>query len=231
MKSYSCVLFDLDHTLWDYETNAEETLKELFARYDMERRGVTSFRFFLETFRRINVELWDRYDRGLIGQDVIRNERFARVFRDTGVEDTRTALEFSTEYLRELPRKKHLLPQAREVLEYLHPRYPMTIVTNGFDEIQATKIESAGISHYFRHVVTSQRAGSKKPSRKIFEFALEQTGHAAESAVMIGDNLQTDIAGAKGAGIDTIFYNPARLLHESAVTHEIAALLELKSLL
>lgn len=231
MKSYSCVLFDLDHTLWDYETNAEETLKELFVRYGMEHRGVTSFRFFLETFRRINVELWDRYDRGLIGQDVIRNERFDRVFRDTGVEDTRTALEFSSEYLRELPRKKNLLPQAREILEYLHPRYPMTIVTNGFDEIQATKIESAGIGHYFRHIITSQRAGSKKPSRKIFEFALEQTGHVPESAVMIGDNLQTDIAGAMSAGIDTIYYNPTRLYHESAVTHEIAALLELKSLL
>lgn len=231
MKVYSCILFDLDHTLWDYEVNAEETLRDLFLRFRMEERGVTSFRFFHETFRRVNLDLWDRYDRGLIGQDVIRTERFTRVFYDTGIDDVRTALEFSARYLEELPLKKNLLPHAREILEYLHPRYPMTIVTNGFDEIQTTKIQSAGIGHFFRQVVTSQRAGSKKPSRKIFEFALQQTGHSPETAVMIGDNLQTDIAGATGAGIDTIFYNPAKGSHHHPVTHEITALHELRDLL
>ena len=231
MKVYSCILFDLDHTLWDYEANAEETLKDLFARFDLEARGVTSFRFFHETFRRVNLDLWDRYDRGLIGQDVIRTERFTRVFYDTGIDDVRAAREFSARYLQELPLKKNLLPHAREILDYLHPRYPLTIVTNGFDEIQTTKIASAGIGHYFRQVVTSQRAGNKKPSRKIFEFALQQTGHAPKSAVMIGDNLQTDMAGAIDAGIDTIFYNPAQTPHQSRVTHEITTLQELMLIL
>jgi len=231
MKSYSCILFDLDHTLWDYETNAEETLRDLFARYRMEERGVTSFRFFVETFRRINLELWDRYDRGLIGQDIIRNERFHRVFYETGVDDSPTASAFSASYLKELPLKKNLLPEAMEILAYLHPRYPMTVVTNGFDEIQSTKIESAGITHYFKHVITSQRAGSKKPSPKIFQFALEQSGHSPDNAIMIGDNLQTDIAGAIEAGIDAVFYNPAQQTHRTKVTHEIRALRELKSIL
>lgn len=231
MKSYACVLFDLDHTLWDYEANAEETLRDLYSRYRMEDRGVTSFRYFLETFRRVNLDLWDRYDRGLIGQEVIRTERFDRVFRETGVEDTRGSMDFSATYLRELPQKKNLLPQAREILDYLHPRYPLTIVTNGFEETQFAKIESAGIGHYFAHIITSQRAGSKKPSPKIFEFALAQTGHRAQDAVMIGDNLQTDIAGAADAGIDTIFYNPGRSIHQATVTHEITHLQELRSLL
>lgn len=231
MKSYACILFDLDHTLWDYDANAEETLRDLFDRFRLPDRGATSFRFFLETFNRVNRDLWDRYDRGLIGQEVIRYERFDRVFRETGIEDSRTALEFSAVYLRELPLKKNLLPQALEILEYLHPRYPMTIVTNGFEEIQSAKIASAGIGHYFRHVVTSQRAGNKKPSPKIFDYALRQTDHRAEDAVMIGDNLQTDIAGAAAAGIDTIFYNPGRAAHQAKVTHEISALMELRDLL
>jgi YjjG family noncanonical pyrimidine nucleotidase len=231
MKSYSCILFDLDHTLWDYEANAEETLRDLFVRFRMEELGVTSFRFFHETFRRVNLDLWDRYDRGLIGQEVIRTERFSRVFYDTGVDDVRTSLEFSARYLEELPLKKNLLPHAREILDYLHPRYPMTIITNGFDEIQTTKIKSAGIGHYFRQIVTSERAGNKKPSRQIFEFALQQTGHSSETAVMIGDNLQTDMAGAAGAGIDTIYFNPAQTPHRSQVTHEIFTLQELRRLL
>lgn len=231
MRSYSCILFDLDHTLWDYETNSEETLRDLFARFGMEDLGVTSFRYFFETFRRVNVDLWDRYDRGLIGQEVIRTERFQRVFQESGVDDYKLSVEFSAVYLRELPLKKNLLPQAKEILDYLHPLYPMTIVTNGFDEIQSKKISSAGISHYFKHVVTSQRAGNKKPSPRIFEFALSQSGHAPETAVMIGDNLQTDIAGARASGIDTIFFNPGRTAHEAAVTHEIHSLEELRKLL
>lgn len=231
MKSYACILFDLDHTLWDYETNAEGTLRDLFARFRVVERGVTSYRFFAETFRRINLELWDRYYRGLIGQDVIRNERFHRVFCETGIDDSRLAADFSAFYLKELPLKKNLLPDAREILDYLYPRYPLTVVTNGFDEIQSTKIESAGIGHYFRHVITSQRAGSKKPSPGIFQFALDQSGHSPDRAIMIGDNLQTDIAGAIEAGIDTVFYNPARQSHRAPVTHEIHALRELKSIL
>jgi putative hydrolase of the HAD superfamily len=217
--------------LWDYESNSEETLKDLFVRFHVLEKGVTSFRYFFETFRRVNFALWDRYDRGLIGQEVIRTERFHQVFQETGVDDLRFSLEFSKHYLRELPLKKNLLPQAKEVLDYLHPRYPLTVVTNGFDEIQYTKMTSAGIEHYFAHVVTSQRAGNKKPSPQIFEFALRQSGHDAANTVMIGDNLQTDIAGARAAGIDSIYFNPQKETHQQTVNFEIHSLKELMSIL
>ena len=79
--------------------------------------------------------------------------------------------------------------------------------------------------------MTSQRAGNKKPSKEIFEFALKESGHQSEGAVMIGDNLQTDMAGARLAGIDTIYFNPAGQAHSEMVTHEIKSLAELKGLL
>jgi putative hydrolase of the HAD superfamily len=230
MKSYQCVLFDLDDTLWDHDTNAAETLTELFSRFRLSEYDV-SLSFFLETFWRVNRDLWGRYDRGLIGQDVIRNERFARVFKECGIDDGSRVPEFTVTYLNELPLKKNLLPQALDVLQYLHPRYALTIVTNGFEEIQSKKIESSGISRFFRHVITSQRAGSKKPSAEIFQFALQHTGHAAGEAVMIGDNLLTDMAGARAAGVDPIFYNPKGTAHEARVVHEIRGLGELRDLL
>jgi YjjG family noncanonical pyrimidine nucleotidase len=230
MKSYRCILFDLDDTLWDHDANACETLGELFSRFRLAEYDV-SLNFLIETFRRVNRDLWDRYDRGLIGQDVIRNERFARVFYECGIDDNSRVPEFSVTYLQELPQKKNLLPQAREVLEYLHTRYAMTIVTNGFEEVQSKKIESAGINHFFRYVVTSQRAGSKKPSAEIFQFALQHSGHSASEAVMIGDNLLTDMAGAMAAGVDTIYYNPKGTTHQARVVHEIKGLGELLTLL
>src|SRR4051812_46142955 len=187
MKSYKCILFDLDHTLWDYETNSEVTLRALFSQFGLQQRGITSFKFFFETFTRVNTGLWDLHDRGLIGQDVIRLERFHKVFTEAGLDDYRLSLEFSAEYLRELPKKSILLPFAKETLDYLAAKYPMVIVTNGFDEIQGTKLTSGGIRHHFKNIVTSQRAGKKKPAKEIFLFALGEAGHACADAIMIGD--------------------------------------------
>lgn len=230
MKSYRCVLFDLDDTLWDHGANATETLTDLFDRFRIAEYDIT-LNFFLETFHRVNRDLWDRYDRGLIDQSVIRHERFAKVFDACGIDDMSRTPEFSVSFLKELPLKKNLLPQALDVLEYLKPRYTMTIVTNGFEDVQSRKIASAGIAHYFAHVITSQRAGNKKPSAEIFRFALQHSGHQAEDAVMIGDNPLTDIAGAKAAGMDAILYNPKGTSHESTDVHEIRELKQLLQIL
>ncbi|CAN5144944.1 YjjG family noncanonical pyrimidine nucleotidase [soil metagenome] len=227
MKKYSLLLFDLDHTLWDFETNSHETLEVLFEQYELTNKGIPSFKFFFETFTRINLHLWDLYDRNLIGQDVIRSQRFHKVFMDAGLDDYLLSLKFSNEYLLELPKRKNLLPHAKEILDHLYTKYPIVIVTNGFDEMQETKMRSGGINHYFKSIVTSQRAGDKKPSKKIFDFTLEEAGHAHDSAIMIGDNLQTDIVGARMAGIDTVYFNPSGKPHAEVLTHEIKSLKEL----
>ena len=231
MKKYSCILFDLDHTLWDYDANSEETLESLFHQYALREKGITSFPYFFEVFIRVNTHLWELHDRGLIGQNVIREERFHKVLSEAGLDDFPLSLKFSIDYLAELPKKNKLLPHAKETLDYLHPKYPMVIVTNGFDEIQGTKISSAGIQDYFKTVVTSQRAGNKKPSKEIFEFALCEAGHRVDQSVMVGDNLLTDMAGARAAGVDTIYFNPSGKQHKESVTYEITSLKELRTLL
>ena len=89
---------------------------------------------------------------------------------------------------------------------------------------------SSGITHYFKSVVTSARAGHKKPAKEIFEFALAENGFQAADAIMIGDNLLTDIAGARNASIATVFFNPNRISHQEKVNYEIQDLLELKEI-
>jgi putative hydrolase of the HAD superfamily len=175
--------------------------------------------------------LWDLHDRGVIGPDVIREQRFHRVMTEAGLDDYRLSQKISEEYMAALPYKKHLIAQAKETLDYLFPKYPMVIVTNGFDELQAKKMNSAGIKNYFKHVITSQRAGNRKPSREIFDFALAESGFNPSEAVMIGDNLLTDIVGARTAGLDTIYFNPSGNSHDEPVTHEISSLSELRTLL
>ena len=231
MKKYSCIFFDLDHTLWDFDTNSAETLETLFYQHKLQEKGISSFPYFFETFIRINTHLWDLHDQGLIGQNVIREERFHRVMTEAGLDDFPLSIKISSDYLSELPKKKNLLPHAKETLDYLLPKYPMVIVTNGFDEMQATKLSSSGIQNYFKSIVTSQRAGNKKPSKEIFDFALNEAGHSPEDAVMIGDNLLTDIVGARKAGLDTVYFNPTKKVHKESVTYEISSLNELRTLL
>src|SRR5437879_5871177 len=107
----------------------------------------------------------------------------------------------------------------------------MAIVTNGFDEIQSTKLSSSGIDHYFQSIITSARAGHKKPAKEIFEFALSESNVSAHEAIMIGDNLLTDIAGAVNAKIDTVFFNPNKIQHQTDVSYEIKTLTELMNFL
>ena len=78
-KKYCTVFFDLDHTLWDYETNSCDTLKELHKTYRLGARGITDVQLFLDQFRTVNNELWDLFDTGRITSDVIRKERFQRI--------------------------------------------------------------------------------------------------------------------------------------------------------
>jgi YjjG family noncanonical pyrimidine nucleotidase len=228
---YKCILFDLDHTLWDFETNSSLTLAELYETHQLQNRGVNQFADFKKVFSSINTDLWTRYDAGLINRDEIRFHRFKNILAHFNIEDEKLSMALSDEYVRQSPKKSALMPNAIESLEYLSARYHMTIITNGFEEIQGTKLASSGITHYFKSVVTSARAGYKKPAREIFDFALAESGFTHQQAIMIGDNLQTDIGGARNANVDTIYFNPDRLAHNEIVTHEINDLKQLIEIL
>lgn len=229
-RNYKCIFFDLDHTLWDYECNAREMLLELHAAHDLGAKGIAFDDFHLH-FKAINFELWDLYDRGLIDNEVIRTQRFTKVLSKFNLVDERLSATLSYEYLYGCPKKCNLIPHAKDVLEYLSQNYRLTLVTNGFEEIQHVKLTSGNITHYFDHVITSQKAGHKKPAREIFDYALSVNNLACHEVIMIGDNLVTDIGGARNACIDTVFYNPAALEHTAEVSYEIRCLSELRQIL
>jgi YjjG family noncanonical pyrimidine nucleotidase len=232
VKEYKCILFDLDHTLWDYETNSSAALLQLYAKYELESLGAAPCDQFIKNFTKINTELWDKHDRNEITREVLRYDRFDLVFKAAGLDHRDLSLKFSEEYLTESPKGKNLVPHAKDLLDYLKEKgYSLYIVTNGFEEIQGTKIASGGITHYFDGIVTSARAGSKKPDKGIFEFVMKESGFKPVESIMIGDNLLTDIAGARNASIDHVFYNPTKVLHEDKVTYEITSLKDLFTIL
>jgi YjjG family noncanonical pyrimidine nucleotidase len=231
MKQYKCIFFDLDHTLWDYETNSCDTLRELYQSYSLFDHGVHNFDSFHQQFKRVNVQLWDLYDRGMINNEIIRKERFKQILEYFSITHEKLTQDLSLDYLNRCPTKGNLLPHAIETLQYLSGHYSLSVITNGFEEIQNIKLSAGNLHHFFAHIVTSQKAGHKKPSREIFDYAMKANKVTSKEVIMIGDNLITDIGGAHNASIDTVFFNPEQLKHSATVKHEICSLAELREIL
>jgi putative hydrolase of the HAD superfamily len=102
-KKYKCIFFDLDHTLWDYETNSAETLSELYLTYDLLSKGVPRFQDFLNRFKKVNTDLWNLYDRGLIDSEVIRKERFKQILEPFDAYEFKLARIFPATILTSVP--------------------------------------------------------------------------------------------------------------------------------
>jgi putative hydrolase of the HAD superfamily len=228
---YRHIFFDLDHTLWDFEKNAEEALKELYLQYALQTLGNFSDNDLIRHFLLINNHLWNLYNTDQISQQELRESRFPLVFKALGIETFSICPQMAEDYLRISPCKPHLIPFAKEVLDYLRDKYTLHLITNGFADMQSTKTKSSGITEYFSEVITSERAGSRKPHRQIFDFALQVTQAQASESIMIGDSWECDVLGARNMGMDHIYYNPQELAVDLVPTHNIRCLSELMHIL
>jgi len=229
---YRHLFFDLDHTLWDFESNSKQTWQQLYLQHGLHERITPDFDAFYDRYSYHNKRLWDRYHHGFIKQDELRWKRMWLSFLDFKVGDDKLAKQLSDEYLVILPTQKLLFPYAVEIIEYLTAKgYQLHLITNGFDNIQWGKLRSSQIDHYFKEVITSEKAMSLKPHKAIFEYALQATGATPEDSIMIGDNLDADIKGAMDAGLDTIFVNHIKEETELKPTYIIYHLKELEQIL
>jgi len=224
------LFFDLDHTLWDYEANAAETLTELYDEFSLVGLINSGSRHFTEVFFEVNNRLWDQYDRGLIHKSVIRNERFNEIFKTFGVTETKTAYEINEAFMEKCPHKTHTVPGAIDLLKELQSGFSVHIITNGFREVQWIKLTKSGLSAYVNQVFISEEMGVKKPNPVFFSKALAATGSEVRDSLVIGDNLLTDIKGARDSGIDHVFFNPKKVKHDAIVTHEVSHLSQIRKL-
>lgn len=231
MAVYKHIIFDLDSTLWDFEVNCAETLKELFDAYGLGKYKSFTEEDFITTYKRINENMWKEYHSGIIDKLTIRSRRFEKTFEQLGIDGSGIQAAINEDFLKRCPAKGGLLPFAREVLQYLQPKYSLHILTNGFKESQHIKIGSAGIGSFFKEVINSESCGFLKPDKKIFEHAISKIDSCKEECIMIGDDLEADVLGARNAGIDHIFLNRQGKKHDVKPTHEIKCLSELFSIL
>ena len=230
--AYKDLFFDLDHTLWDFETNSKETIQELYTTHRLADLGIVDFDGFYSTYSAHNHRLWDRYTKGFIKQEELRWKRVYLSLLDFKVANEPLAKEMSQAYLEILPNKKHLFPYTIEILEYLKQKdYKMHLITNGFESVQFKKIKNSGLQDYFIEVITSEASNSLKPQKEIFEYALKNTNASIEESIMIGDNESADIQGGINMGMDTIFVNHIQVVPTVPATYTITHLKELENIL
>ncbi len=227
MKNYKHIFFDLDHTLWDYEKNSGETLKDIYRDFQLAKRNVR-LQAFLDVYRIVNLELWRAYNRAEINKEELRDIRFYKTLGHLGIKDKKLALEIEDNFLANCSIKSNVLPNSFETLDYLSQKYDLHIITNGFKSSTEDKLKNSNLLPFFKETITSECIGITKPNVKIFEHALERAKAEVEESIMIGDNLETDIQGAKNSGLDAIYYNPEKKPHNAILEREIFDLLELK---
>jgi putative hydrolase of the HAD superfamily len=230
--AYKDLFFDLDHTLWDFETNSKETIQELYNTYHLADLGIVDFDGFYDTYSAHNHRLWDRYTKGFIKQEELRWKRVYLSLLDFKVANEKLSKEMSQAYLEILPNKQHLFPYTIEILDYLKEKqYKMHLITNGFESVQFKKIKNSGIADYFIEVITSEASNSLKPHKDIFEYALKNTNATVTESIMIGDNESADIQGGINIGMDTIFVNHIQATPTVPATYTITHLKELENIL
>lgn len=225
------IFFDLDHTIWDFDKNAEETLHDLYFKYKFDDlfNQKTSDRF-IEVYTVNNHRVWALYHHGKIDKATLRKMRFADTFTELGVDPSFFPLSFEDEYLAICPTKTNLFPNAIETLDYLQKKYNLHLISNGFKEACQAKLKCSNLNPYFKTIVISEILGINKPDPRIFEHALNNGEASKEKSIMIGDNIDADVRGALNAGMDAIFFNPIGAQKPHDINHMIIDLKELQEL-
>ena len=228
MKNIKHIFFDLDHTLWNFEKNSALTFKFLLDKYNI----TIDLQKFLKVYMPINFSLWNLYRDDKITKDYLRHNRLKSTFEKLNIKiDSGLIDEISNDYVKHLPDNNFLLPNAIPVLDYLFQKYTLHIITNGFTEVQNTKISNSNLNKYFSCIIDSETVGVKKPYSKIFNYAYNISKAAYKNeCLMIGDNYQADVMGALNYGFKAIHLNSNNeSYHENSLI--ITDLISLKEIL
>ena len=152
-------------------------------------------------------------------------ERFAYPLRQVGAPES-FASSMAVDFYTILPNKIGCCPMRWNYCAM----YEQNILFHYFQRFLRSaiqKLRKSGLEPFFAHVVLSEDVGSLKPNKAIYEYALKVNGITPCQALMIGDSYDSDIVGARNAGISALFFNP----HRKEVPDDVPQFFALKELL
>ena len=227
MNNIKHIFFDLDHTLWHFEKNSSLTFDFLLNKYNI-NVGLQSF---LKIYMPINFSLWNLYRDDKITKEYLRHNRLKSTFEKLNINIKPSIIDnISDDYVKHLPDNNFLLKDAITVLDYLFKKYTLHIITNGFTEVQNTKIINSNLKKYFTCIIDSETVGVKKPHSKIFQYAYDVSKATNKNqCLMIGDNYEADVMGAINNGFKAIHLNSnnENLHKDSIIINDLISLKEI----
>lgn len=227
-KQYKVLFFDVDGTLLDFDVAEREALGML-----LRDRGIEIREEYIQCYHHINASMWKMLERGEITREKLQSERFVQFFDAIGLKGKADGEE-NRIYRNYLSQAVIPIAGAEAVLQELGSRYPLYVVSNGNTQVQYGRLGISGFQKYFRQIFLSEEIGYTKPDKRFFEECLRRLPDVKrEEILLIGDSLSSDMAGGRNAGIDTCWYNPAKIPEDASipVTYEIRDLRELCALL
>lgn len=214
---YDVILFDLDDTLFDFGMTERNAFHQLFLEYGLPN----GLQDYLGSYKTISKVLWDELERGTTTLELLKIERFKRLFLEHHLDLDIDVV--SQKYIENLGKEIHMIDGVEEMLANLED-CRLAIVTNGFQIAQHARINGSPLKNVFEAVITSEEARSQKPNPAIFEYTFKKLGITEKSKVlMVGDSLTSDIQGGNKFGIDTCWFNPNQKENTTTIlpTYEI----------
>ena len=225
--SYIFLLFDLDHTLLDFDAAEDVALSHL-----LKEEGVEDIQAYKGYYVPMNKALWKDLEEKKITKQELVNTRFAKLFAYFGIEKDGAYLAERYQFF--LSKQGQIFPGVEDLLKKLiHQGYELYAATNGITFIQTGRLEQSGIAPYFKEIFISEQLHTQKPDAAFYEkIGARISNFDKKNALIIGDSLSADIQGGNNAGIDTVWYNPDHLENNTQAqpTYEVdsyQALLEI----
>lgn len=229
MNKLNHIFFDLDRTLWDFETNSKAALVQIFDELKLSEH-IPTFDIFYKEYRIVNADFWDKYSKGVISKADLRSGRFAQTLEKFSIKNEKLSHKLGERYIEVSPYQTNLFPGTKETLtELKNNDHQLHIITNGFKEVQFIKLENSGILNYFDDILCSEEVGVNKPDPLVFKKALERTKAKSIESMMIGDDFNADVLGAEKCGIRGVLFDPHNHHAERSGVERIQSLNEIPS--
>ena len=221
------LFLDLDDTILDFHKAEYIALGKTFRSFGLEPTEEVMARYSL-----INKAHWERLERKELTREEVLVGRFAVLFGEYGIEIDPE--QCARAYEDNLSIGHYFLPGAYEAVEALSKKYKLYLASNGTAKVQAGRLESANISHFFQEIFVSQEIGANKPDIAYFNGCFERIpDFDVTKSMIVGDSLTSDILGGIQAGMKTCWVNPTGkpVCPDIQPDYEIKALSQLEALL
>ncbi|MCK5115499.1 MAG: HAD family hydrolase [Candidatus Aegiribacteria sp.] len=218
------ISFDGDMTLWDFEKVMRHSLTVTLEELRHHIPGRSSAALTVDRMIEIRNSVAAEFRGKTTNLEEIRFHGFKRTLEFIGCSDDTLATNLNSLYIKHRFEDIELYPDAIPTLDILRSDFTIGLLSNGNGYP-----ERCGLPDRFSFVVFSQDVGVEKPHSGMFLEVCRHAGCDPRELMHIGDSLESDVAGANGAGAVSVWLNRDNRENETGIVpdHEIRSLLEL----